>query len=154
MARFAAILIRYIPARTLTGDFVQEIAVYDRNRKPCNWIDLIQPTQYAVFSSDAETGAEMNSDGQFPNPGDVRRCLIFESLTEAEHFCRQKVEQIPNLRCDLFDSHRSSQPTGGDYCEPTPPTSVGFAAESAAHDPLGTRRRSGFAAFVRTRLGT
>jgi hypothetical protein len=84
---------------------VEEIAVYDRNRKPPNWMELIQPTQYVVFVSDAETGAEMTGNGRYPAPGDVPRCLIFDSLAEAEQFCRLKVEQIPNLRCDLFDSH-------------------------------------------------
>lgn len=89
---------------------MQEIAIYDRSRKPSNWMDLIQPTQYAVFLRDAETGAEMISNGRYPEPGDVHSCLIFDSLTEAQQFCRQKVEQIPKLRCDLFDSHGRANP--------------------------------------------
>jgi hypothetical protein len=89
---------------------VQEIAVYDRNRKPSNWMELIKPKQYAVFLSDAETGAEMTSDGRYLDLEDVRRCLIFDSLPEAEQFCWQKIEKIPNLRCEVFDSHGRANP--------------------------------------------
>ena len=97
---------------------MQEIAIYDRSRKPSNWMDLIQPTQYAVFLRDAETGAEMISNGRYPEPGDVRSCLIFDSLAEAEQFCRQKVEQLPNLRCDLFDSHGRANPPVAVFVSP------------------------------------
>jgi hypothetical protein len=100
------------------GRFVQEIAVYDRNRKPSNWMQLIQPSQYVVFLSDAATGAEMTSDGRYPDLGDVPRCLIFDSLTDAEQFCRQRVEQIPNLRCDLFDNHGRANPPVTTFVSP------------------------------------
>lgn len=95
-----------------------EIAVYDRNRKPPNWMDLIQSTQYVVFLSDAETGAEMTSNGRYPDLGDVPRCLILDSLAEAEQFCQHKVQQIPNLRCDLFDSHGRVNPPVAIFVNP------------------------------------
>ena len=52
----------------------------------------------------------MTSDGRYPGPRDLRRCLILDSLAEAEQLCQQKVEQIPNLRCDVFDSHGRANP--------------------------------------------
>jgi hypothetical protein len=97
---------------------VQEIAVYDRKRKPSSWMELIRPTQYAVFFSDAKSGAEMSSSGQHLDLGDERRCAIFDSLEEAEKFCRQKVEQIPKLRCDLFDSHGRANPPVATFVNP------------------------------------
>jgi hypothetical protein len=89
---------------------VQEVPIHDRNRNPPNWTDLIQPTQYAAFLSDADSGAEMTSDGRVLDAGMIRCCLIFDSLAEVEQYCRQKVEQIPTLRCDIFDSHGRANP--------------------------------------------
>jgi hypothetical protein len=32
-------------------------------------------------------------------------CLIFDSPEEAGQYCRLKVEALPKLMCDVFDSH-------------------------------------------------
>lgn len=104
---------------------MQEVALYDPNRKPASWMEVIQPTQYAVFVSDAETGVELTGDGHYldpemtdprmtdpgmTDPGMTRSCLIFDSLEETEQFCRAKIAGIPNLRCEVFDSHGRANP--------------------------------------------
>jgi len=89
---------------------VQEVALYDPNRKPASWMEVIQPMQYAVLFRDVETGAELTSDGHYLDTGMMRSCLIFDSLEEAEQYCRRRVEDIPNLRCDVFDSHGRANP--------------------------------------------
>ncbi|HYW36946.1 MAG: hypothetical protein ACLQDM_13400 [Bradyrhizobium sp.] len=89
---------------------MQEVARYDPNRKPSSWMEVIQPGQYAAFFSDIESGAEITSDGDYFNAGMIGRCLIFDSLEEAEQYCCQKVEDITNLRCDVFDSHGRANP--------------------------------------------
>jgi hypothetical protein len=89
---------------------VHEVALYDPDRKPTSWMEVIQPTQYAVFLCDVETGAEMTSDGHYLDPGMMRSCLIFDSLEETEQYCRRKIEGIPNLRCEVFDSHGRANP--------------------------------------------
>jgi len=89
---------------------VQEVALYDPSRKPSSWMEVIQPGQYAVFLSDIESGAEMSSDGDYFDARMIGRCLIFDSLEEAEQYCAQKVEDIPSLRCDVFDSHGRANP--------------------------------------------
>jgi hypothetical protein len=68
-------------------------------------MDVIQSGQYAVFLRDVETGAELTSDGQSPGPGMVKTCLVFDSLEETEQYCRRRIADIPNLRCEVFDSH-------------------------------------------------
>ena len=83
---------------------MREVALYDPNRKPASWMELIQPPQYAVFFSEVESGVELTSDGRHLGPGMTHSCLIFDSLEEAEKYCRQKIEDIPKLRCDVFDS--------------------------------------------------
>jgi hypothetical protein len=83
---------------------LQEVALYDPNRKPASWMEIIQPGQYAAFLSDIETGVEMTHDGSYFSAG-LGCCLLFDSLEEAEQYCCAKVEDFPNLRCDVFDSH-------------------------------------------------
>ncbi len=89
---------------------MQEVALYDPSRKPGSWMEIIQPGQYAAFLSDIETGAEMRGDGSYVDAGTVGCCLLFDSLEEAERYCCAKVEDFPNLRCDVFDSHGRANP--------------------------------------------
>jgi hypothetical protein len=89
---------------------MQEVALYDPNRKPASWMEIIQTTQYAVFLCDVETGAPLTCDGHYLDPAMIGSCLIFDSLEETEQYCRPKIEDIPNLRCDVFDSHGRANP--------------------------------------------
>jgi hypothetical protein len=89
---------------------MQEVVLYDRKRKPASWMEIIQPTQYAVFLRDVETGAPLTCEGHNLDPGTIGSCLIFDSLEETEQYCRLKVEGIPNLQCDVFDSHGRANP--------------------------------------------
>jgi hypothetical protein len=79
---------------------LQELALYDPNRKPASWMEVIRPGQYAAFLSDIETGAEMTSDGNYFAAGLIRCCVLFVSLEEAEQYCCAKVEEFLILRCD------------------------------------------------------
>jgi len=36
--------------------------------------------------------------------------MVFDSLAEAETYCETKVEEIPNLRCDIYDHTGKSKP--------------------------------------------
>jgi hypothetical protein len=67
---------------------VQEVALYDPNRKPASWMEIIQPRRHAAFLIDIETGAEMTGDRSRFDNGMTRCCLLFDSLGEAEqYFC-------------------------------------------------------------------
>ena len=89
---------------------MQEVALYDPHRKPAGWRGVILPSQYAVFLSDVETETELTSDGSYLGPGMPSSCLIFDLLEETERYCRRRVEDIPRLRCDVFDSQGKAQP--------------------------------------------
>ena len=67
---------------------MQEVALYDPNRKPAGWRGVILPSQYAVFLSDVETETELTSDGSYLGPGMPSSRLIFDSLEETERYCR------------------------------------------------------------------
>lgn len=89
---------------------MQEVALYDPSRKPASWMEIIQPGQYAAFLSDIDTGSEMRADGTYLDTGPIGCCLLFDSLEEARQYCCGKVEDFPNLRCDVFDSHGRANP--------------------------------------------
>jgi hypothetical protein len=80
------------------------VALYDRNRKPPSWMDLIRPGQYAAFFRDIDTGAEVTEAGVPLCSGESPSCVIFDSFPEASDYCQRKVSQVSALRCDVFDS--------------------------------------------------
>ncbi len=89
---------------------MQELKPYDPTRKPSDWTDLIHPGQYAVFHTDVRSDIEKKPDGHFLSPGEDSTCLVFDSLAEAEAYCETKVEEISNLRCDIYDHTGKSKP--------------------------------------------
>lgn len=90
---------------------MQELKLYDPTRKPSDWTGLVHSGQYAVFHTDVRSDIEKKPDGHFLSPNDDSTCLVFDSLAEAEAYCENKVEQIPNLRCDIYDhTGKSKQP--------------------------------------------
>lgn len=109
---------------------MQEVALYEPNRKPASWMEIIQPGQYAAFLSDIETGAEMTGDGHYFDAGRIRSCLLFDSLEEAEQHCQREVEDFPNLRFDVFDSHGRANPPVATFANYRHQRRLDSAAES------------------------
>jgi hypothetical protein len=89
---------------------MQQLKLYDPARKPTEWTGLVHAGQFAVFHSDVATDIERSPDGHYLQPGEDSTCLVFDSLAEAETYCEAKVEQIPNLRCDIYDHTGKSKP--------------------------------------------
>ena len=89
---------------------MQKVTVYDPVRRPASWMEIVQPGQYAAFLSDVETGTEVTEDGSYVASSLLSCCLLFDSLEEAEQYCCTKVEELPNLRCDVFDSQGRANP--------------------------------------------
>jgi hypothetical protein len=89
---------------------MQELRLYDPNRRPKTWTDIIRPGQYAVFHSDLHTDVEKKADGRFLTAEDESTCLVFDSLPEAEAYCEAKVEAVPSLRCDIYDHLGKGKP--------------------------------------------
>jgi hypothetical protein len=82
----------------------QVLRLYDSERRPQNWVDIIQPTQFVVFSSDIDTGTPTDADGRpFPSPS-AATCLVFESIVEARRFCDARVVEVPSVRFEVFDA--------------------------------------------------
>ena len=83
---------------------MQHIALYDPNRRPASWRQLIQADDYVVFLTDVDQAFELGIDGERLPAGVPSSCLLFGSLEEAECWCRAKVEETPALRCEIYDS--------------------------------------------------
>ena len=90
----------------ITGRNMKEVVIYDARRNPPNWTDLLAPSQYAVFQHDTNSGLHVS-----PNDTFSETCLIFDTLEEAKNYCSGRVEQAPNITCEIFDqSGRAKNP--------------------------------------------
>ncbi len=79
------------------------VRLYDPNREPHGWMQIIRPTEFAAFATLVDSGAVCDADGT-PTSSDDASCIIFESLGEAESYCRGRVEEVPSLRFDILDA--------------------------------------------------
>ena len=83
---------------------MREILLYDPKRVPPEWTALIEPGQYAAFLGDVLSSAPMSTDGSPVSSASKHSCLLFESLPEAETFCRETVQKFKRMKCEVFDS--------------------------------------------------
>ena len=77
---------------------MKEILIYDPRRTPPNWTELLAPSQYAVFQHDTRTGLHLSPGGALNET-----CLVFDTLEEARGYCAARVEQAPEVTCEIFD---------------------------------------------------
>jgi len=82
-----------------------EIRLFDAKRKPPDWVDLIRPTQCAVFLKHRTTSAPLRPDGQ-PFPAHAgTTCIVFDTFDGAQRFCEETVAVRPHIRCEIYDAH-------------------------------------------------
>lgn len=86
------------------------LRLFDPSRIPTDWTEIIRPEQYVAFAKLIGTGAPCDADGRtFPETAAVT-CLLFDSLSEAESYCRQQVARAPDVRFEIFDSSGRANP--------------------------------------------
>ena len=88
---------------------MQLVRLYDSTREPQGWLQIIRPTEFAVFASLADSGAVCDADGAATSIEDAN-CIIFETLRDAEAFCRERVARMPSLRFDILDAAGHRRP--------------------------------------------
>jgi hypothetical protein len=99
-----------IPALTWDVDDGTEIRLFDPRRNPQNWIDLMHPTECAVFLKHRTTTAALRADGHpFPTSNDTT-CTVFRRLDDARQFCEARVQALPHLRCEIYDAQGLAHP--------------------------------------------
>lgn len=84
---------------------MREVLLYDPSRSPAEWTALVRPGQYSAFLTDVETSAPIQADGTLIKSSASHSCLLFDSLHEAEVYCREVVGRAPRLKCEIFDWH-------------------------------------------------
>jgi hypothetical protein len=89
---------------------VHEIRLHDPGRRPVSWTEIVRPEELAVFAKHVESGATLDADGNpFARPSEAT-CLVFDSLAEAESFCRERIARHPFLRFEIFEGHARTAP--------------------------------------------
>ncbi len=83
---------------------MRQVLLYDPSRVPADWIALLRPGQYAAFLTDVETSAPIQADGTSVKSAGDHFCLLFDSLSDAEVYCRDAATRVPRLKCEVFDS--------------------------------------------------
>jgi hypothetical protein len=83
---------------------MQLLRLYDPDRRPPNWTDIIRPGQFAAFARHVEGGGPCDADGRPFASSDLVTCLIFDELDYAARFCEERVTEVPSVRFEVFDS--------------------------------------------------
>jgi hypothetical protein len=89
---------------------MQIVRVYDADRRPPNWTEIIRPAQFVAFATDLDNEAPCDPSGTPFVSADAVTCMIFDSLPEARRFCRESADHAPAVRFDIFDSSGRSSP--------------------------------------------
>ena len=87
------------------------LRLYDRSRTPSSWTEIIRPGQFVTFAKTFDTGAPCDAHGRSFAMMEDASCLVFDSLDEAETFCREQVNRATNVRFEIFDSAGRAQPS-------------------------------------------
>jgi hypothetical protein len=89
---------------------VDIIRVYDPARRPSSWTDLILPGQFVAFPSDAASGIPCDVAGRTSSDPLDGVCMLFDTLADAEAWCRKAAGDAPALRFDVFDAEGRVNP--------------------------------------------
>ena len=87
-----------------------QLRLYDRSRTPNSWTEIIRPGQFVAFAKTIDTGAPCDAQGRSFAMVEDATCLLFDSLGDAEAFCREQVVRATNVRFEIFDSAGRVQP--------------------------------------------
>lgn len=88
---------------------VRILRVYDPNRRPRDWSELVEPSQLVVFASLADGGVPCDFEGR-PTTHEEALCALVETWADAEALCDDCVARHPGVRLDVFDAHGRSRP--------------------------------------------
>jgi hypothetical protein len=82
---------------------MQRVLIYDPNRVPRNWVDLVRPWQFAVFLRGALTSVVLDYQGTPVDDTAAQSCFIFDNLADAKQFCLDLVAEAEHVQCEIYD---------------------------------------------------
>jgi hypothetical protein len=89
---------------------VEVLRLYDPDRRPSNWTEIIRPGQFVAFSKHIDSGGPCDAAGRpFASSGEIT-CLTFDGLEEARAFCEDGALHAPSVRFDIYDSEGRTNP--------------------------------------------
>jgi hypothetical protein len=89
---------------------MREIKVYDDSHRPRDWNTLLSPSQCAVFFRRWGSEAPLSSEGApFARFADST-FILFDGIEDARQFCEARVQQRPDLCCEVFDRMGKARP--------------------------------------------
>jgi hypothetical protein len=80
------------------------LRLFDPDRRPPNWSDIVPPSAFVAFASNADTGSPTHADGTPFASAAAATCLVFDSLASARTFCEAQVAAKSAVRFDVFDA--------------------------------------------------
>ena len=92
------------------ADSGAEIRLFDPERSPKDWTDVIRPDQCAVFLRHQESSIPLSISGRPFAEADAGTCIVFDRIDHAQSFCETKVREFPHLCCEIFDKEGRAHP--------------------------------------------
>jgi hypothetical protein len=89
------------------GGGLKEMLLYDRERRPPDWVSAMTVVSFAALLRDVQSGEDVDGDGRMLSKGAGKVCLVFESFAEARGYCEERAGMVENLRCEIYD-HRGT----------------------------------------------
>jgi hypothetical protein len=93
-----------------SGGTARVLRLYDADRRPASWTEIIREGQFVAFSRFVEGGGSCDAEGRPFASDDEITCLLFDDFAAARQFCERQVQQFPMLAFDILDSTGRLQP--------------------------------------------
>ena len=82
---------------------MQVLRIYDPQRQPPDWTDIVRADQFVAFAKRADGGAPCDADGRpFATPADAT-CLLFDTVQDARAFCEARVQASGEVAFEIYD---------------------------------------------------
>jgi hypothetical protein len=89
---------------------VEVLRLYDPDRRPASWTEIVRPGQFVAFAKHVAGGASCDGDGRVFASTDLVTCLVFDDLAEARQFCDARVRQAGHVQFEIFDAEGRRNP--------------------------------------------
>jgi len=116
---------------------MQIVRVYDAERRPPNWTEIIRPGQFVAFAKHLDTDTPCDPSGMPFASADAVTCFIFDSLADARRFGRESVDRVPSMRVDVFESTGRSSPPLLTIVHPARVATLDGNARTARRNAIG-----------------
>ena len=116
---------------------MQIVRVYDAERRPPNWTEIIRPGQFVAFAKHLDTDTPCDPSGMPFASADAVTCFIFDSLADARRFGQESVDRVPSMRVDVFESTGRSSPPLLTIVHPARVATLDGNARTARRNAIG-----------------